>query len=96
MSMLMQVVRPTEVFDVQNKVHRALFAQYIKTGQWTHCPVQFVASEPTQVDVGTMTRQVVEYYLAKEFDRGSKEGKPTQPEVAAVKPGSKGYKVVDV
>lgn len=67
MNFLHTKVRPSEVFNVQNRKHRELFAQYVRTGRWTHCPVQFIASEPTHIDVGTMTRQVVEFYTQKEF-----------------------------
>jgi hypothetical protein len=74
MSTLLNLNRPTEVFDVQNRKHRALFAEFVRTGKWSHSPVRFVASEPTQVDVGTMTRQVVEFYIGKEFAKTAKNG----------------------
>jgi hypothetical protein len=74
MSTLLGLNRPTEVFDVQNRKHRALFAEFVRTGKWSHSPVRFVASEPTQVDVGTMTRQVVEFYIGKEFAKTAKNG----------------------
>jgi len=74
MSTLLNLNRPTEVFDVKNRKHRALFAEFVRTGKWSHSPVRFVASEPTQVDVGTMTRQVVEYYIEKEFAKTAKNG----------------------
>jgi hypothetical protein len=74
MNFLINKMRPTEVFDVENRKHRELFAQYVRTNRWDHSPVRFVANEPTQVDVGTMARQVVEYYTKKEFgDKGIKK-----------------------
>jgi hypothetical protein len=74
MTMLQNWVRPTESFDPANRKHRALFAEFVRTGSWKHSPVRFVASEPTQVDVGTMTRQVVEFYIEKEFAKTAKNG----------------------
>lgn len=59
--------RPTEIFDVQNRKHRELFAQYVRTNRWDHSPVRFIASEPTHVDIGTITRQMIEFYTQKEF-----------------------------
>lgn len=68
-------VRPLAVFDVQNRKHRELFAEWVRTGRWTHAPFQFVASEPTQVDIGTIQRQMIEFYVGREFGKkGSKNG----------------------
>jgi hypothetical protein len=74
MSHLLNINRPTTIFDVKNRKHRELFAEFIRTSRWGHSPLRFVASEPTQVDVGTMTRQVVEYYMEKEFAKTAKNG----------------------
>ncbi len=63
-------IRPLAVFDPANKEHRSLFAQFVKSGRWDHSPVQFVAGEPTQIEVGTMARQLIEYYTNKEFPEG--------------------------
>lgn len=68
-------IRPVKIFDVQDKQHRKLFADYIRTGRWTHCPYQFIASEATQIDIGTIQRQMVEFYTEKEFgEKASKNG----------------------
>lgn len=67
MNFLKSHMRPTEVFNVQNRKHRELFAQFVRTNRWDHSPVRFVANEPTQVDVGTMARQMLEFYTQKEF-----------------------------
>lgn len=61
--------RPIEVFDVRNRKHRSLFAEYARTGSWKHSPVRFIASESTEVDVGTITRQMVQFYTAREFGK---------------------------
>lgn len=67
MSVLKLHSRPTVVFSAADREHRRLFAEFLRTGRWTNCDVQFVASEPTEVDVGTMQRQLVEFYTAREF-----------------------------
>jgi hypothetical protein len=73
MNFLKSQMRPTEIFDVNNRQHRELFAQFVRTHRWDHSPVRFVASEPTQIDVGTMARQMLEFYTQREF--GDKSGK---------------------
>ena len=65
--------RPTEIFDVTNRRHRELFAEFVRTNRWDHSPVRFIANQPTQVDVGTMTRQMIEFYTQEEF--GKKDSK---------------------
>lgn len=67
MSVLHVMSRPVEIFDAGNRKHRELYAQFIRTRSWAHSPVRFIASEPTESDVGTIARQVVEFYAAKEF-----------------------------
>jgi len=67
MSVLHVMGRPREVFNVENRKHRELFSQFVRTNKWSHCPVRFVASEPTEVDVNTMARQMIEFYSRKEF-----------------------------
>ena len=69
MNYLMTRTRPYVLFDVEDPEHRKLFAQYILTGRWNHCPYQFVADEPTQIDVGTIQRQLIAYYTRKEFGK---------------------------
>lgn len=65
--MLRIMSRPVATFDPTNKQHRSLLAKFVQTRSWAHSPIHFVASEATEVDVGTMQRQMIEYYIAKEF-----------------------------
>lgn len=67
MSVLQVTGRPVTIFDVKNRKHRELYAQFVRTRSWAHSPVRFIASEPTESDVGTIARQVVEFYVDKEF-----------------------------
>lgn len=75
MSLLNVVNRPVAVFDVNNREHRNLFAQYLKTRSWAASPVRFIASEVTDIDVGTISRQLLEFYTDREFNKTSKSAK---------------------
>ena len=75
MSLLNVVNRPVAVFDVNNREHRNLFAQYLKTRSWAASPVRFIASEVTDIDVGTISRQMLEFYTDREFNKTSKSAK---------------------
>lgn len=77
MSLLNVVNRPVAVFDVNNREHRNLFAQYLKTRSWAASPVRFIASEVTDIDVGTISRQMLEFYTDREFNKTSKSAKTT-------------------
>ena len=77
MSLLNVVNRPVAVFDVNNREHRNLFAQYLKTRSWSASPVRFIASEVTDIDVGTISRQMLEFYTDREFNKTSKSAKTT-------------------
>lgn len=67
MSVLHVMSRPVQVFDVKNRKHRELYAQFVRNQSWKHSPVRFIASEPTESDVGTIARQVLEFYSEREF-----------------------------
>lgn len=67
MSILTVKARPLTVFDVLNRKHRALYAEFVQTKSWKHSPLRFIASEPTECDIGTISRQVTEFYVEKEF-----------------------------
>lgn len=75
MSLLNIVNRPVAVFDVNNREHRNLFAQYLKARSWAASPVRFIASEVTDIDVGTISRQLLEFYTEREFNKPSKSAK---------------------
>ena len=67
MSVLHVMSRPVEIFNVDNRKHRALYAEFIKSGTWGRSPVRFIASEPTECDFGTIQRQMLNYYVNREF-----------------------------
>lgn len=69
MSILNAMNRPVVVFDVKNKEHRQRFANFLKTSSWKNSPVQYIANEATDSDVGTIMRQVAEFYANLEFKK---------------------------
>lgn len=74
MNSLLRSIRPVQVFDATNRKHRESFAKYVATNSWNHSDVKYVANQPTQSDVGVMTRQLVEFYTKKEFAKTKKIG----------------------
>lgn len=68
-TLLSTSLRPIKVFDVNDRKHRKLFAEFVRTGRWSHSPFRFIASESTEIDVGTISRQVLEFYTNKEFGK---------------------------
>lgn len=69
MSILQSVNRPVVVFDVTKKEHREMFSKFVKNSSWKGVPYRFIASEVTEIDVGTMMRQMVQYYTDQEFKK---------------------------
>ena len=59
--------RPWQVFDPANKEHRRWFNQFQTTHTWGHCPVRFVVPEDHGDLVTMIQRQLVHYYVSKEF-----------------------------
>jgi hypothetical protein len=64
MSLLNCAVRPSVMFDVNNRQHREYAAQFIHTGSWSKCPVQF---EITADGSGFSLAAVLSTALAKHY-----------------------------
>jgi hypothetical protein len=70
MSRLEYYARPLVAFDVTNKEHRRHYYNFVKTRGWGSCPVRFICPDTTGHDlVGIIQRQLVEYYVNKEFNK---------------------------
>jgi len=67
MSKLSYWGRPWVVFDVTNKQHRRWFAEFQRNRTWGHCPVRFVVDEEQGELIVMMQRQMINYYISKEF-----------------------------
>ena len=55
------------VFDAKNKQHRRWFADFNKTGAWGRCPVRFVVNDDHGDLVTMIQRELIQYYVDKEF-----------------------------
>jgi hypothetical protein len=68
MSRLEYYSRPLVAFDPSNKEHRRYYAEFIKFGGWGKCPVRFIVTDESGMDLPTMIRnKLVEYYVQQEF-----------------------------
>ena len=68
MSRLEYYSRPLVAFDPTNKEHREHYHQFLIRNTWGHCPVRFICPEESGGDlVKMMQRQLVDYYINKEF-----------------------------
>ena len=68
MSKLEFYARPLVAFDPAKKEHRRWFHEFMEYGGWGKCPVRFICPEATGSDLVKMiTRQLVDYYVEKEF-----------------------------
>jgi hypothetical protein len=78
MSRLALHSRPFVVFDPANKEHRKWFAEFNRSAKWGSCPVRFVVPEDHGDLVTMIQRQLVHYYVGKEFKQynESKEIRP--------------------
>lgn len=62
-------LRPCEMFDPSNKVHRQHYANFLSQGTWGHCPIRFAAEgESANNNLAyAMQRMLVDYYMEREF-----------------------------
>ena len=68
MSKLEFYARPLVAFDPSKKEHRRWFNEFMNYGGWGKCPVRFICPEESGSDLVKMiTRQLVDYYVQKEF-----------------------------
>jgi hypothetical protein len=69
------VMRPTVLFDPNNKQHREHYANFLKLGSWGRCPVRFEVEGENQNNnlAYAMQRMMAEYYTLKEFKGVAKE-----------------------
>lgn len=59
--------RPVVTFDATNAQHRRWVTEYMRTNRWADCPVRFTINSPTGIIIGTIQRQLLEYYTSLEF-----------------------------
>ena len=70
MSKLEYYSRPLVAFDPANKDHRRYFHEFRKHNTWGTCPVRFILPGESGSDLVKMiTRDLVDWYVGKEFER---------------------------
>ena len=68
MSRLEYFSRPLVAFDAHNKEHRRHYYTFRSTHSWGKCPVRFIVPNESGWDLISMIqRQLLEYYVDKEF-----------------------------
>ena len=70
MSKLAYMGRPWTVFNPRNKDHRRWFEEFQRLNTWGHCPVRFFTDDQGDL-VGMIQKQLIRYYVTKEFGNGS-------------------------
>lgn len=90
MSRLEFYSRPLVAFDPTNKNHRRWFNEFRAYGGWGTCPVRFLCPNETGSDLVKMiTRELVDYYIDKEFVAKKPQKKVAQKKPKTVDKGSK-------
>ena len=67
MSRLAYFGRPWVVFDAGNKEHRRWFAEFNRNHSWGGCPVRFVVNEEAGDLITQIQRELIQFYVDKEF-----------------------------
>lgn len=78
--LLNTVQRPVVTFDAADASHRKHYAEFLENRGWGKCPVRFAPNDCKSGNnlAYSMQRELVEYYLSKEFPLHA-----TESEVAA-------------
>lgn len=69
MSKLAFYGRPYVVFDPTIKEHRQWFAEFNKNRSWARCPVRFVVNEDHGDLLTQIQRELIQFYVDKEFKK---------------------------
>lgn len=65
-------IRPTVIFDVNDKEHRYWAHQFVTKMSWTECPYVFAISSNSSDVYSMICRELAEYYSRQEFDVAKK------------------------
>ena len=63
------------VFNANNKDHRRWFADFNTTGRWGGCPVRFVVNDDHGDLITQVQRELIQFYVDKEFKQLNREVK---------------------
>jgi hypothetical protein len=59
--------RPWVLFDPANRDHRKYYHEFLQRRTWGYCPVRFVVGDDTSDLVTMIQRNLIDYYVGKEF-----------------------------
>lgn len=59
------------LFDVNNRLHRQAYFDFLKSGSWATCKYKFVCEEPYMDVPSYINLKISEYYLKREFIKNS-------------------------
>ena len=91
MSRLEYYGRPLVAFDPANKDHRRYYYEFITSRSWSNCPVRFILPDETGSNLVSMIqRQMLEYYVSKEFVNDKPSKNLRKKEVMGLTAGGKG------
>jgi hypothetical protein len=66
-TVMMTKLRPTVLFDPQNKQHREWAYLFLENKSWRDCPVMFALPQSEPSVYTMITRELSLYYLQQEF-----------------------------
>ena len=66
-TVMMTMLRPTVLFDPQNKQHREWAQKFLEQRTWAGCPVMFALPQSEPSVYTMITRELSTYYLQQEF-----------------------------
>lgn len=59
--------RPLVVFDANNRKHRKDYTEFLRTGSWKNCEVQYELDEPVVNLQAAIQRKMLTFYSEREF-----------------------------
>lgn len=84
MSRLEFYSRPLVAFDAGLKEHRQIYYRFVKETSWGHSPYRFICPEDHGDLITLIQRQMIDYYLNKEF-KGVANKQQIRPKPVPVK-----------
>ena len=76
MSRLEFYSRPLVAFDAHSKEHRVIYYRFVKEASWGHSPYRFIVPEDHGDLITLIQRQMIDYYLTKEFKSVAEKPQP--------------------
>lgn len=59
--------RPVVAFSPENREHRKLYSEFLRTRSWSHCPVRFAVEAPYYDAMSMIKEKLIQFYMHREF-----------------------------